>query len=181
MSDWFGGSSALNVLENDLNDHLWFAVRTKSRCEKKIGIDLKKKKIRYYLPMISKVSKSGRMMVTRELPLFSGYIFVNVNYESKQVVEDHEHVASLISVTKVNNFLNELKNIEKALLCSHAITPVDHFEVGTRVRVKRGPMEGIVGEVLRFKNKFSLILRASVIGQAVSMEIDAGDTEAIVD
>jgi len=179
MSEWFGKSTASEVLCDDLPNFNWYAVHTKSRCEKKLCTDLKQSRIRFYLPIYSKVSLSGRVQVNREIPLFSGYIFTYVDYETRFKVADNKFVANLIDVNQVNLFLTELNNIERALQCSHAIAPVDYHQVGEKVRIIKGPFEGQEGEIIRFKNKFTLILRASLIGQAVTVEINATDTEPL--
>ena len=180
MSDWFGGLTVEEVLKNDFDGFDWFAVRTRSRSEKKLSLDLRNQKIRYYLPLYSKASLSGRAMVTRELPLFSGYVFIYVDYESKMVVEDNKSAASFLKVNQVNSFLKELNDIERLLISSKCVAPVDYFRIGQKVRVVKGPMEGIEGEIQRFKNKFILVLKATAIGLAVSMEINATDTEPLV-
>lgn len=180
MSEWFGKSTVEDVLTNDLPDFNWFAVRTRSRCEKKLSVDLRMYRLRHYLPLYSKASMSGRELVTRELPLFSGYVFLYADYESRLKVEDNKVVASLLPVNQVGQFLKELKDIEKALQLSKCVAPVDAFHVGSKVRVVKGPMEGIEGEVMRIKNKFVLILRASMIGQAISVEINASDIEPLL-
>lgn len=179
MSDWFGKTTVEEVLLNDLPGFSWFAVRTRSRCEKKLSIDLRTDRIRHYLPLYSKASMSGRMTVTRELPLFSGYVFAYTDYETKFKIEDNKSVATLINVSQVDLFLKELIAIERALQTSQVVSPVDYLQIGEKVRVIKGPLEGFVGEIVRFKNKFTLILRASAIGAAVSMEINATDTEPI--
>lgn len=180
MSEWFGKSTVEEVLSNDLPDFNWFAVRTRSRCEKKLSYDLRINRVRHYLPLYSKASLSGRETVTRELPLFSGYVFLYVDYDTRLFVEDNKSVANFIAVNQVNNFLKELKDIEKALQVSKCVSPIDAFQIGSKVRVIKGPMEGTEGEILRFKNKYILVLRASLIGQAISVEINATDTESLL-
>ena len=181
MSDWFGGETAKDVLNLQLPEHQWLVVRTRSRCEKKFAADLKYYKVCYYLPLYAKASKSARMIVTRELPLFSGYIFVHTDFDKRYFIEDHFLSAGLIDIPNVPLFVSELSNIERALSVSKTVTPVDGFVAGTRVRVKKGPLIGLIGEVLYIKNKFRLVLKASIIGQSVSMEIDAANIEEIVE
>ncbi len=179
MSEWFGKNSVAEVLVDDLPDFNWYAVRTRSRCEKKLSTDLKFDRVRFYLPIYSKVSLSGRVQVNREIPLFSGYIFTYVDYETKFKVIDNKFVASILDVSQIDIFLSELNNIERALQCAQTIAPIDYHQIGEKVRVIKGPFEGLEGEIIRFKNKFSLILRASLIGHAVTVEINATDTEPI--
>ena len=179
MSEWFGKSSVAEVLVNDKPDFNWYVVRTKSRCEKKLSSDLKFDRVRFYLPIFTKVSLSGRMQVNREIPLFSGYVFTYADYETRFKITDNKYVASMLDVNQVDSFLCELNNIEIALQTSQTIAPIDFHKIGEKVRIIKGPFEGQEGEVLRFKNKFTLILRASLIGLAVTVEINATDAEPI--
>ena len=46
------------------------------------------------------------------------------------------------------------------------------------VRVTHGPLAGVVGRLVRKGAKARLVLSVDLIGQAVSVEVDAGDVVA---
>ena len=46
------------------------------------------------------------------------------------------------------------------------------------VEVKHGPLKGVVGRLQRKNDKARLVLSVDLIGQAVSVEVDAADVKA---
>lgn len=179
MSSWYGGENFSEVLSDDEEGKNWFVTRTRSRCEKKIADDCLDSKVRYYLPMYKKEGRSHRQIVLRDMPLFSGYIFIYADYDNKILIENNRKIAALypVSFAQTKQFLSELINVEKALQVSRCVTPTTNLLVGQKVRVVKGSLEGIEGEIIRIKNKWQLILKASMIGQAAIIEIDADTVE----
>jgi len=51
--------------------------------------------------------------------------------------------------------------------------------VGEKARVKRGPLEGMTGVVIRRKNSLRLVLSVDLIMRSVSVEVDSLDLEPI--
>ena len=60
-------------------DSRWFAVWTRSRHEKIVAETLNQSGIPHYLPLRSEVHKWSDRKQIVETPLFSGYLFVNIN------------------------------------------------------------------------------------------------------
>ncbi|PCJ52430.1 MAG: hypothetical protein COA79_24070 [Planctomycetota bacterium] len=168
-----------NLFVDNSATHSWYVTRTKSRCEKKLNEALLNSNIHSYLPLFSKENSNNGLVVKRELPLFSGYMFVYVDYESRMYVEDNRLVASLYIVNHTQLFLEELKNIELTLRNANAITPITGLLVGQKVRVCRGPLAGVVGEIIKFKKGYKLILKATFIGQGIETEVNADSIELI--
>lgn len=168
-----------DIFLRNTESHNWNVVRTKSRGEKKLNESLYNSKIHSYLPLYSKENSKNGQVFKRELPLFSGYMFVYVDYESRMIVEDHRLVASIYIVNQTEQFLEELRNIELTLRNANAVTPISGLEAGQRVRVCKGPLTGVVGEIVKIKKSFKLILKATFIGQGIETEINADSIETI--
>jgi transcription antitermination factor NusG len=49
------------------------------------------------------------------------------------------------------------------------------------VQVKRGPLAGVQGRLVRFKNSLRLVVAISVFSQAISAELGLNDVEAVQD
>jgi transcription antitermination factor NusG len=49
------------------------------------------------------------------------------------------------------------------------------------VQVKRGPLAGVQGRLVRFKNSLRLVVAISVFSQAISAELGLNDVEAVPD
>jgi transcription antitermination factor NusG len=53
--------------------------------------------------------------------------------------------------------------------------PAPHMKEGMRVEVVHGPLKGVAGRLVRKGDHARLFLSVDVIGQGVSLEIDAAD------
>ena len=62
----------------DRNVPYWFAVHTRSRHEKQVDSFLKEKCIDSFLPLIKTLSRRRDRRAFVDLPLFPGYLFVNI-------------------------------------------------------------------------------------------------------
>ena len=56
---------------------------------------------------------------------------------------------------------------------AHDPCPLIHE--GTMVEVTHGPLKGVIGRLVRKRERARLVLAVDLIGQAVSVEVDAGD------
>jgi transcription antitermination factor NusG len=57
--------------------------------------------------------------------------------------------------------------------------PHPYLAVGRRVRIKRGPLEGVEGILIRKKNALRLVLSIDLIARSASVEVEVGDVEGI--
>ena len=64
---------------NDPEVKDWFALYTKARAEKKLGLALDRLGIENYLPLISEKRQWSDRVKVIESPLFKSYIFVRIN------------------------------------------------------------------------------------------------------
>jgi transcription antitermination factor NusG len=67
------------------NGH-WYALCTRSKCEKKVALSLTKKKIETYLPLRTSSIQWGFLRKTEHEPLFPGIVFVYVEPEQLNAV-----------------------------------------------------------------------------------------------
>ena len=59
-----------------------------------------------------------------------------------------------------------------------AYDPCPLIREGMMVEVSHGPLKGVVGRLFRKNDKARLVLSVDLIGQAVSVEVDAADVKA---
>jgi len=57
--------------------------------------------------------------------------------------------------------------------------PHPFLTVGRRVRIKRGPLVGVEGILVRKKNTLRMVLSINLIMRSASVEVEAGDVEGI--
>jgi transcription antitermination factor NusG len=159
----------------------WFALYTSSRHEKRVSKILGERSVENFLPLyLAKRHWQKRSPVSIELPLFPNYVFVRAGQK-----------ASLLSVPGVLSIVGTERepwllpdDQIKAFRCAMAICkfePQILFEVGERVRIKRGALAGMQGVLLRKKNGLRVVLTIEAIRSSVAVEVDDTDLEALDD
>ena len=160
----------------------WFAVYTCSNHEKKIASCFGDREIEFFLPLYAARHRwKNRCAVNLELPLFPNYIFVRIERRQRVRVLEVPGVLSLIGVGRVPAPLPDFE-IEalRSGLGQRRIEPHPFLVIGERVRIRRGPMAGMEGILLRRKNDFRVVIALDVIMKCVAVEVDAEDVEAAV-
>jgi len=67
-----------------VEDARWYAIRTRSRCEKMVSEQLELQGIESFLPLMKRTHKWSDRTKEIELPLFSGYSFVRIDLASPE-------------------------------------------------------------------------------------------------
>lgn len=161
----------------------WYAIRTRSNCEKKVSSMLTEKGIENYLPVFREVHQWKDREKLIDLPLFLGYLFANM-------VDCREARLDVLRSNGVVNILGRGDRIEPVpaseieavrQLLKTSVRPQAHplLQEGAWVRVKRGPLRNLEGLLVRVKNQTRLVLSVTLLSQSVSAEIDASDVQFI--
>ena len=158
-------------------DGKWFVLHTKSRQEKVVAEFLTESAIHHVLPLVSKTTYCGRRKLKSELPLFPGYVFLKGTANDAYSVDRTRRIVRIIPVFDQIRLDTELQSLTLALAADKTFDPHPFLVVGTRVVVKSGPMRGVHGIIERRGNLHQLVLQVEILGQAVSMEIEAGLVE----
>jgi transcription antitermination factor NusG len=73
----------------------------------------------------------------------------------------------------------EIETLKKGLAGGVRAEPHPFLTVGRRVRVKRGPIEGREGILLRRKGKLRLVLSIELIMRSLLIDVDIDDVESV--
>ncbi len=162
-------------------DHTWIVVRTKPRCEKKLNEFCKNRGIVSYLPLRRSVRRYRNRKVEFMVPIFSGYVFCHVPIAQYSTVNECRHTAHILRPDSdmEDQLIEELRGIRifEAAMKEGEITVRPEIEVGRRVNIKSGPLSGLTGIVTRWKGKVRLAVNVEMVGQSVSIEVDAAEVE----
>lgn len=172
-----GGVNPQTERGEALVDHEWYAVWTKSHCERLVLDQLSAKGFTAFLPEIGTWSKrQGRMHVV-PAPLFPGYLFVRDRMDKHAYIE-------MLTVRGVVRILedgwnrltpvpaHEVEFVERVLqarlpVFRHALHEGDH------VRVKDGPLAGVEGVFIQDKpGTGRLIVSVGLLGRGIAVEVD---------
>ena len=157
----------------------WYVAHVRPRCEKKLVEHGKIYKFPTTLPTYKSIKKYQGKEVSFDKPLFPGYVFLRLNQETRKVAIQSNYVANMLDVIDHQEFEDQLEDILFALEQEVEIRLEPTIEVGVRVMVKSGPLQGHEGWVEERFGMTTVLLRLDFIGQAVAVEVQAGTLELI--
>lgn len=152
---------------------MWFAVSTRSRCEKAVQRALEKKSIAHYLPLMSKkrTYRSGQRKVI--LPLIPGYIFVFITHQDYLQVLQTENVAGFVRFGAEINPIPQTEIDLLKTLCKdnvHEIIPGKaNYSRGEAVEVIKGPLMGVKGNLITVQGQNNLVVELKNIGNSLQI------------
>jgi transcription antitermination factor NusG len=158
-----------------LNDYLrWYALYTYPRHEKAVADQLESKAVEAFLPTLTTESRWKDRRVRIQTPVFPGYVFARISPGQRSKVLNAPGVIRMLSFngTPVPIDDSEIEAVKLCLERGAALKPHPFLEVGDRVRVRSGMLEGLEGLISRCKNERRLIVPITLINQSVAIEID---------
>ena len=158
----------------------WYALWTRSRHEQVVREQLERKQVEVFLPTIRKWSRWKDRKKQIDWPLFPGYCFARFDPQDTLPILRCTGVVSIISFEGEPAPIpeHELDGIRQLIETDLAFDPVPLIKEGQMVEVTHGPLKGVVGRLVQKKEKARLVLSVDLIGQGVSVEIDAADVRA---
>lgn len=156
----------------------WFAIWTRSRHEQVVRDQLAAKQIDAFLPTVTRWSRWKDRRKKIDWPLFPGYCFARFDPEDALPVLKCSGVVSIVSFegrpAPIPEY--ELESIRLLIGSEMQYDPCPFLKEGSLVEVVGGPLRGVVGRLLRKSGGHArLVLSVDMIGQAVSVEVDAAD------
>ena len=142
---------------------------------------LEKKQIDAFLPTIAKWSRWKDRKKKIDWPLFPGYCFARFNPDNALAVLKCSGVVSIVSFegkpAPIPDY--ELDSIRLLVSSDLQFDPCPLIKEGMLVEVVHGPLRGVIGRLMRKDAaRARLVLSVDLIGQAVSVEVDAADVKA---
>jgi transcription antitermination factor NusG len=161
----------------------WLAIQTRSRHEKKVADTLKGRGVEVFLPMVTQARRWRDRVKKVDFPLFSGYVFVHINGESKtrvRVLTAHG-VVRFVGPTAAGTPIpdTEIEHLRTALLNDIALRPLPFVKLGQRVRIRSGALCGMEGILTGKRGNRLLVVSISTIQKSVSLAIEGYDIEPI--
>jgi len=155
----------------------WFAIWTRSRHEQVVREQLDRKGLETFLPTITRWSrwKDRKKQIT--WPLFPGYCFARFDAADRLPVLKCAGVVSIVSFDGQPAPIPEaeIAGIRTLVDSDLAYDPCPLINEGDMVEVRHGPLKGVVGRLVRKGAHARLVLSVELIGQGVSVEVDAAD------
>ena len=162
-----------------MNTPAWFAVWTRSRHEQVVREQIHEKGIEAFLPTVTRWSRWKDRRKKVEWPLFPGYCFARFDPADRLSILKCSGVVSIVSfngdIAPIPDL--EIDSLRRLVTSELQYDPCPFIKEGTMVEVVHGPLKGVVGRLLRKGAHARLVLAVDLIGQAVSVEVDAADVK----
>jgi transcription termination/antitermination protein NusG len=168
-----------------LDAESWYAIWTRSHCERLVAQQLSARGFAPFLPEAPGLSRPPRAGArSTPAPMFPGYLFV------RDAMTKHRY----IEVLKVRGIVRVLEDgwtrltpvpeaeidaIQRLIASGLPIWPHPHLQHGDRVRVEEGPLSGIEGIFVQdSRRKGRLVVSVDLLGRSVAVDVSAGDVVA---
>jgi transcriptional antiterminator RfaH len=165
----------------DASNH-WYAIYTKSRCEKKLVQRLTEKGIEAYVPLRKTIRQwSDRKKIVTE-PLINSYVFVNVSgvdyFEALNTYGASHYIwfagkPATIPAKQID-LLKILTGSGLDVECLQLNIPA-----GTTVKVSAGPLAGLTGKLVNHGGKNKVVVQIDHLDKVMLLTISPSFLEPI--
>lgn len=140
----------------------WFVIYTRTRWEKKVDQLLKQQGITSFCPLRTVKNQWADRKKIVELPLFSSYVFVNINLKEELAVRQTYGVLNFIYYMGKPAIIrdSEIENIKNILIKNPdaEVVNLKEINVGDRVSIKNGILANQQGSILKVSGKTVLMV-----------------------
>jgi transcription antitermination factor NusG len=155
----------------------WFAVRVKSRAEKKVSFLFREKSIEHYLPLQKKLRYWSDRRKLVDMPVIHGYAFVRITPPERLTVLQTPHVVNLVRFEGKDTVIPDIQIEAMKSMLGQSDYPVevnyDELNPGQRVRIKSGVMKGLVAELITIHGKNRITLRITELNFNLMLDLPA--------
>ena len=150
----------------------WYAVYTAPRAEKKVSERFSEAGIEHYLALQKVKRRWSDRVKEVVVPVVNGYIFVRI--QSKDFDKVTKIYGAIAFVREGGQPVaipdNQMNNL--MLMVGSSDEPVEfsteQFDRGEIISINKGPLEGMIGELIEVKGKHKVLVRLERFGSAVT-------------
>jgi transcription antitermination factor NusG len=157
------------------------AVWTRSRHEPLVRSQLAAKGIEVFLPTYAQVSRWSDRRKKIEWPLFPGYCFARFDKDALSRVLRSEGVVAVLSNAgkPVPVPAYEIEALQRMVASGIDFDPCAQLLPGARVRVTTGPLEGVVGRLVRRGADRILVLAVELLNSGARVQVSSWDVQPV--
>lgn len=170
-----------SILPAEYYETRWYAAYTNANHEKRVAEQLAQKSIEHFLPVYASARRWKDRIVNLQLPLFPGYIFLQLALRDRLQVLQIPSVVRLVGFGGMPAALpqEEIDVLRSSLTSGVRAEPHPYLAAGQRVRVRCGPLAGLEGILVRRKNAARFVMSVDLIARSVAVDIDTVDLEPL--
>jgi transcriptional antiterminator NusG len=156
----------------------WYAIWTRSHSEQLVADQLAAKGLQVFLPKISVWSRRGGVRHVIQIPMFTGYVFLNETVDKNTYIEviKARGVVRLLGerwdrLSPISD--EEIEALQQVLGAGLPVAPHSYLREGQRVRITGGPLKGVEGFFVEdLSDKGILVLSVDLLQRSVAVKID---------
>jgi transcriptional antiterminator NusG len=152
----------------------WYAIHTKSRHEKIVATILTGKGFHNLLPLYKRRHQRPGRTRESELPAFPGYLFCEFDPRLRLPILTTPGVLNIVANGRTPSPIErtEIEAIQRLVDSPLQPEPWPFLAIGQRAYVCDGPLQGIEGILVAWKNSHRLILSATLLRRSIAVEIE---------
>ena len=152
----------------------WFAAVTRPHHEKAAAQSLEKAGWETFLPLYRSRRVWSDRIKELDLPLFSGYVFTRFAWQSRVRVLRFPGIHSIVSFGRRPAPIpeEEMAAVRRMVASGLPVEPWPFLRVGQRVRLERGPLEGLEGILIQVKRGWRVVVSVELLRRSVAAEVD---------
>ena len=160
----------------------WFALYVRAKHEFITNGELQKKNIETFLPSVKRLRQWADRKKLIDFPLFPGYVFVHVPPSSGEFL-------NVVKTRGAVNFVvgnpghptpiprEEISSLSILVESGEEFDIYPNLREGDPIRVKRGPLKGAEGILLKKERPYMLYVNINLLGRSVGIRIHSDDIE----
>ena len=152
----------------------WFALHVRTAAEPKIRDALMQKGHTVFLPTYLEVRRYSDRLKKIDSALFPGYMFARINTANGLPVLTTPGVHGIVcrSGAPAPVDESEIEAIRRVISAGDSAVPWPFLSAGDRVRIIYGPLTGVEGFLVRFRDKERLVISVNLLQRSLSVEIN---------
>jgi transcription antitermination factor NusG len=169
--------------ERVINETQWYAVMSRSRHERMVAATLASMGIRTLLPLVAEVHHWSDRRKVVDVPLFPGYVFV-------QIPTSREAQVNVLRTAGVVRFVGnqygavpipdkEIDDVRAVLSHKANCSPYPFLQIGQRVRIVGGSLDGVEGILLKRDSERKLVISIQLIQRSLAISVCNFDVEPV--
>ena len=158
----------------------WWCLHAKPRQEKAIARELRKQGVAYYLPQVTRESRTPQGRLIRSIvPLFAGYLFLRGDRVARLAALRGDRLVGVLDVVDQASLERDLRQIHRMLSSGIPVVEEPAPPVGALVRITSGPLRGMIGKVVRRSQRDQFVALVRFLGRGATVELQDWQVEHV--
>ena len=159
----------------------WFAISVKTQFEKVVADALAGRGMDAFLPYYVAQRRWSDRVKKIQVPLFAGYVFGRFPWDRRSEVCTIPGYRSIVSFAGKAAPVDpqELEVIRRVVLSDGQFEPHPFLRTGQTVRVIRGPLTGVEGNLTQVTGSCQVVVSVSILQRSVAVKMDTSMVEIV--